>query len=103
MNFRMTQTFSIWKVSFTPIFGRKTVSILGASQVAKNPAGDEGDAGSVPGVGRAPGGGNETPLQCSCQEYSMDRGVWWATADGVAKSWPHMSILAHMQIPFRPT
>ena len=68
MNFRMTQTCSLWKASFTLIFGRKTVSILGASQVAlvaKNPAGDEGDAGSVPGVGRAPGGGNETPPQCS--------------------------------------
>ena len=26
------------------------------------------------------------PLQCSCLENSMDRGAWWATVHGVAKS-----------------
>ena len=32
--------------------------------------------GSVPGLGRSPGGGNDNPLQCSCLENSMDRVVW---------------------------
>ena len=41
------------------------------------------DSGSIPG-GRAPGVGNGNPLQCSCLENSMDRGVWWAIAHGVA-------------------
>ena len=53
----------------------------GDSQV-KNPpanAGDAGDAGLIPGLGRSPGGGNENPLQYSCQDNPMDRGVWWAT------------------------
>ena len=38
-----------------------------------------GDAGSVLGLGRCPGGGNSNPLQYSCLEKSMDRGAWWAT------------------------
>jgi len=30
--------------------------------------------------------GNGNPLQCSCLEDPMDRGAWWATIHGVAKS-----------------
>ena len=37
-----------------------------------------GDAGSIFGSGRSPGGGNGNPLQYSCLENSMDRGAWWA-------------------------
>ena len=36
------------------------------------------DAGSIPGSGRSPGGGNGNPLQCSCLENPMDRGARWA-------------------------
>ena len=42
--------------------------------------------GSIPGLGRSPGEGNGYPLQYSCLENSMDRGAWWATVYGVAKS-----------------
>ena len=42
-------------------------------------AGASGDTGSILGLGRSPGGGNDSPLQCSCLENPMDRGVWWAT------------------------
>ena len=45
-----------------------------------------GDLGSIPGLGRSPGGEYGNPLQYSCLEDSMDRGVWWATVYGVAKS-----------------
>ena len=45
-----------------------------------------GDLGSIPGSGRSPGEENGNPLQYSCLENSMDRGVWWATGHGVAKS-----------------
>ena len=38
-------------------------------------AGDTGDAGLVPGLGRSPGGGHGNPLQCSNLENSMDRGA----------------------------
>ena len=45
-----------------------------------------GDLGLIPGLGRYPGEGNGNPLQYSCLENSMDRGAWWATVHGVAKS-----------------
>ena len=32
------------------------------------------------------GGGNGTPLQCSCLENPMDGGAWYAVVHGVAKS-----------------
>ena len=38
-------------------------------------AGDMGDAGTIPGSGRFPGGGNGNPLQYSCLENLMDRGA----------------------------
>ena len=49
-------------------------------------AGDVRDAGSIPGLGRSPGGGHGNPLQYSCLENPMDRGAWWATVHRVAKS-----------------
>ena len=51
-----------------------------------------GAEGSVPGLGRSPGEGNGFPLQYSCLKNSMDRGVWWTTVHGVAKSWTQLSI-----------
>ena len=47
---------------------------------------DAGDTGSIPGSGRAPGGGNGNLLQSSCLENPMDRGAWRAAVHGVAKS-----------------
>ena len=44
------------------------------------------DLGSIPGLGRSPGEGNFNILQYSCLENPMDRGAWWATVHGVAKS-----------------
>ena len=35
-----------------------------------------GEVDSIPGLKRAPGGGNGNPLQYSCQENPMDRVVW---------------------------
>ena len=64
----------------------------GGVQVVKNPpanAGDIGDVGSIPGLGRSPGGGNGNPLQYSCLENPLDRGAWRAPVHGVAKSWIH--------------
>ena len=69
----------------------------GTSQLAlviKNPpanAGDGTDAGSTPGLGRSPGGGNSNPLQYSCWGNPRDRGAWWATVHGVEKSWTQLS------------
>ena len=52
----------------------------------KESACNVGDLGSIPGLGKSPGEGNGNPLQYSCLENSMDRGAWWATVCGVAKS-----------------
>ena len=35
------------------------------------------DKGSVPGLGRSPGGGHGNPLQYSYLESPMDREAWW--------------------------
>ena len=43
------------------------------------------------GQGEPPGEGNGYPLQYSCLENPMDRGAWWATACGVAKSQTQLS------------
>ena len=49
-------------------------------------AGDSGDAGSIPGWGRSPGGGNGNPPQYSYLKNPMDRGAWQATVHGISKS-----------------
>ena len=59
-----------------------------SGSVIKNPsanAGDTGDSGSIPGLGRSPGEGNSNLFQCSCLGNLMDRGAWWATAHGSQK------------------
>ena len=53
--------------------------------VVKNPPANIGDLGSIPGSGRASREGNGYPLQYSCQENFMDRGVRWAIVHGVAR------------------
>ena len=49
------------------------------------------DPRSIPGLGRSPGEGNGNPLQYSCLENSMDRGVWWATVHGTTNSRTRLS------------
>ena len=49
------------------------------------------DLGSIPGSGRSPAGGNGNPLRYSCLGNPMDRGAWWTTVHGVAKSQPQLS------------
>ena len=57
----------------------------------KESACNVGDLGSVPWLGRSPGGGNGNPLQYSCLENPMDRGAWCATVHGLAKSRTQLS------------
>ena len=64
----------------------------GGSEI-KASACNAGDLGLIPGLGRFPGEGNGNPLQYSCLENSMDRGAWWATVHGVAKSQTRLSDL----------
>ena len=39
------------------------------------------------GSGRCPGEENGYPLQYSCLENSMDKGIWQAMVHGLAKIW----------------
>ena len=50
----------------------------GASQVSKSKESvcNVGDLGSIPGLGRSPGGGHGNPFQYSCRENSMVREAW---------------------------
>ena len=54
--------------------------------VVKNLPANAGDAGSIPGSRRSSREGNGNPLQYSCLENRMDRGVWRATIHGVSQS-----------------
>ena len=63
----------------------------------KNLPANAGDTGSIPGSGRSPGEGNGSPLQYSCLENSMDRGIWWAIVHGATKGWTQLSLQACMQ------
>ena len=70
---------------------REGIKIIGfqGGTVVKNPpanAGDTGDVGSIPGLGRSLGGRNSNPLQYSCWENSRGRGAWWAIVHRVAQS-----------------
>ena len=69
---------------------KKRYDFLGGSD-NKEPACNAGDLGSIPGLGRCPGEGNGDPLQCFCMRNPMDRGAWWATVHGVAKSQTQLS------------
>ena len=60
--------------------------VLVVKNLSANPE-DVRDVGSIPELGRSPGGGHGNPLQYSCLENFMDRGAWRATVHGFAKSW----------------
>ena len=53
------------------------------------------DPGLIPGSERSSGEGNGNPLQYSCLENRMDRGAWYATVHGVAKSQTRLSDFTH--------
>ena len=52
---------------------------------SKESACNVGNPGSVSGLGRSPGEGNDNPLQYSGLENSMDRGAWQATVIGLQR------------------
>ena len=70
------------------------------AQTIMNLPANVGDPGFVPGFGRSPGERNGYPLQYSCLENPIDRGVWQVTVHEVAKSrtcdWVTKCTHAHM-------
>ena len=75
------------KLRFT--HGDKMVKVLPQWLSSKESAcniGDVRNRGSIPGSRRPSGGGNGNPFQYYGLENPMDRGAWWVTVHGVAKS-----------------
>ena len=69
--------------------GHDWSNLPAAAAAVKNPpanAEDIRDAGSIPGLGRSPGGGHGNPLRYSCLENHMDRGAWQAAVHRAAKN-----------------
>ena len=69
---------------------RKFGGFPGSSD-GKASAHNAGGLGSIPGLGRSPGEGNDNPLQYPCLGNPMDQGAWWATVHGVSKSQTRLS------------
>ena len=82
----------VWFVVETSLPGYRWLSSCWVSQMAqqvKNPPArqetQERCAGLIPGSGRLSGEGNGNPLQDSCLENSIDRGLGWAAVYGVTQ------------------
>ena len=79
----LTQLLGSWSVTHTVGFPDGSDGKESACNVR--------DLGSIPGLGRSPGGRNGYPLQDSCLENSIDRRDWWAIVNGIAKSWTQLN------------
>ena len=55
-----------------------------ALNIVESPC-NAGDLGSIPGLRRSSGEGNGNPLQYSCPENPVDRGIWQATVHGITR------------------
>ena len=103
--FHPTNSILSWVIRVTYLSAELTDLSGQTSQVApvvKHPpanAGDVRDVFLIPRLGRSPGEGNGSPLQCSCFRNSMDRGAWWTAVHEVAKSWTRLKQLS-MHAPF---
>ena len=67
--------------------------------MVKNLPANAGDVGLICGSGRSPGGGHGDQLQYFCLGNPTDRGTWWATVHGVAKSQTRPSSQARTGLP----
>ena len=85
-----------WLIYLLPVGGLVIAGLyhlcrkVGKVLVVKNPpanAGDTRDVGSIPELGRSPGGGHGNPLQYFCLGNPMNRKAWQTTIHGVMKSW----------------
>ena len=75
---------SFYEASIAPIRASQVVLVV------RNPpanAGDIRDAGLIPGWGRPPEGGPDSPLHYSCLENPMDRGARRAMVHGATENW----------------
>ena len=55
---------------------------------------DIAEVGSIPGLGRSPGGEHSNSLQYSCLENPIDRGDWQVTVHSISQSWTWLKWLS---------
>ena len=73
------------------------------SSVVKNISSNARVSSLIPELGTFPGEGDGNPLQYSCLENSMDRGVWQAIVPGVTKSQTRLSNFSESLFSMIPT
>ena len=71
-----------------------------SSSVGKESACNAGDLGLFPGSGRSPGEGNGNPLQYSCLENSMDRGLGVLQSMGSQRVGHYATNFPFLSFPF---
>ena len=84
--------YSVWAwivILYLDIFIE--ITGLPRGSVVKNSPANAGDTRSIPESERLPGRRNGNPLQYSCLWNPINRGTWWATVCGVAKSQTRLS------------
>ena len=87
----------MWKDTCSPMF----IEGFPGGSDGKESSCNARDLGSIPGLGRSPGGGHGNPLQYSCLGNPMDRGVWQTTVHIEAKSGTEMSRWAYTMYRFQ--
>ena len=82
----MTLSLTIWSRTFA-IY--RSAQICGESAMQEAPVLGKRSLslGSIPGLGRSPGGGHGHTLQYSFLENPMVRGAWRAIVHRIPKSW----------------
>ena len=68
-------------------FSSVTLMCFTGSSNGKESACNSGDRGSIPGLGRSPGGGHGTHSTILAWRIHMDRGAWRATVRWSLKEW----------------
>ena len=89
LNFLVKHRRFFLELSGSPQFWNLGFGFPGGSVVKNLPTKQE--TGLIPGLGRSPGEENGNPLQYPCLGNPIDRGAWWATDHGAAKSQTRLS------------
>ena len=90
-SFKGSANLSLFFLMFYFVLGYRWLTGFPSDSDCKESTCNAGDLGSIPVLGRSPGGGHDNPLQYSCLGNPMDRGAWQTTVPRVAKSQTRLS------------
>ena len=83
---QQNENHGLWALNNHLIIVYGHLIIFPGDSDSKDSASNAGDPGSITGLGRSLGEGNDNPLQYSCLVNPIDREAWWAAVRGVTKS-----------------